>query len=221
MLRSVNLSKVPEYVLDEQKRATMLQHEHKPELTTKPAGRSEWMDVQRALTGGGDGRSCQCCWPIMTSEQWRTSSVDERREFLHAEIDRGTTPGIVCYMDGEAVGWVRVGPRPVQHRILATRVVRTGSSERCDDTSVWAVTCFSVRREARGFGITATLLKSAVEYARLRGARMIEAYPFDNRRVRLSANELFVGALTTFLDAGFVIVSHPTPKRVVVTLRLK
>ena len=198
-------------------------------LYTKPAGPDEWMDVQRALTGGGDGRSCQCCWPVMSSAEWRESSRDERREFLHTQIAAGPAPGIVCYANGDAVGWARVGPRPAQRRITASRVVRKGSHEPLDDVSVWALTCFSVRRQARGIGVMSALLQAAVEHARSGGARILEAYPFDNRcndehadngETPLTANELFVGTVTTFLRAGFHVVGHPTRMRVVVSLKL-
>ena len=192
-----------------------------PSLTTTLAGPRQWRDVQHALTGGGDGRSCQCCWPIMTSAQWQGSSVGERKRLLHQEIRSGPAPGIVCYANGEAVGWVRVGPRPSQHRLANMRVVKQGSRESADDASVWAITCFSVRREARGMGVTKVLLGAAIDYASTSGARVLEAYPFDNRGTRIPSNELFVGALTTFLHAGFNIVSHPTAKRAVVALKLR
>ena len=69
-------------------------------------------------------------------------------------------------------------------------------------------------------GVTAALLEAAVAYARANRARVLEAYPMDNLTGRLPSNELFVGALTTFLHAGFHVVAHPTAKRVVVSLDL-
>lgn len=202
----------------------MSEHKSHQGLYTKLAGPDEWMDVQRALTGGGDGRNCQCCWPVMSSAEWRESSRDGRREFLHTQLATGPAPGIVCYANGDAVGWARVGPRPLQHRVTAMRIVRKGSSEPLDDISVWALTCFSVRREARGTGVMSALLNAAIDYAKSSGARVLEAYPFDNRpenvTAPLSANELFVGTATTFLREGFRIIAHPTPRRLVVSIKL-
>ena len=192
-----------------------------PQLETGLATPDRWADVQHALTGGGDGRTCWCCWPVMPGPQWRSASVDERRDALHSEIVTGPAPGIVCYVDGQAIGWVRVGPRPHQLGLVRTRIVKSGAPDVAQDTSVWGLTCFCVRKEGRGMGVSRTLLDAAVDYARTSGARLLEAYPFDNRTNHFSANELFVGALTTFLDAGFTIRARPTPKRVVVELSLE
>ncbi|WP_309067339.1 GNAT family N-acetyltransferase [Microbacterium sp.] len=190
------------------------------EITTRPATLSEWDAVQAALTGGGDGRSCQCVWPLLANREWDATTVEERQEMLHEEIQAGPPPGLVAYADGEAAGWIRIGPRPGQQRIVRSRVVKNGSSEPLDDASVWAVTCFSVRKEPRRQGINVALLDAAVAYARESGARVIEGYPIATDTTTASANSLFVGALSTYLNAGFREIARPTDKRVVVALEL-
>ncbi|MCI1864996.1 MAG: GNAT family N-acetyltransferase [Bifidobacterium sp.] len=190
-------------------------------ITTMPATIERWHDVQAALTGGGDGRSCQCAWPMMTGAQWRTSSVDERRSRLREELSSGAVPGLVAYVGGVAAGWVRVCPRPLQRHLETSRIVKSGSPEPFGDADVWAITCFSVRNEFRRHGVGAALLRAGVDYARSCGARMLEAYPLDNTASKVSSTSLFVGALTTFLDAGFEVVARPTPTRAVVTLNLR
>ncbi|MFC3591510.1 hypothetical protein ACFONK_14735 [Microbacterium barkeri] len=62
------------------------------EITTAPATTAQWHDVQSALTGGGDGRSCQCMWPVLPNKEWQTTSVDERERMLRDEIDAGPPP---------------------------------------------------------------------------------------------------------------------------------
>ncbi|MDI6943657.1 GNAT family N-acetyltransferase [Microbacterium barkeri] len=191
------------------------------EITTAPATTAQWYDVQSALTGGGDGRSCQCMWPVLPNKEWQTTSVDERERMLRDEIDAGPPPGLVAYADGRAAGWVRVGPRPAQRRVLRSRIVKSGTQESLEDDGVWAITCFSIRREHRGLGITRALLDAAVDYARSNGARVLEAYPIDTDSGRETrSNDLYVGALSTFANAGFKVIAHPTPSRAVVALRL-
>ena len=189
------------------------------EITTSPATMREWDDVQAALTGGGDGRSCQCVWPLLPNAQWRTTSVDERRELLRAEIDAGPPPGLVAYIDGAPAGWARVGPRSAQRRILRSRAVGA-SPEPVDAEDVWAVTCFSVRREHRRKGLNAAFLDAAADYARDRGARVLEAYPIDTTVGKTSTNALYVGSLSTFLAAGFEERARPTATRVLVSRTL-
>ena len=189
-------------------------------ITTEPATTSRWNDVQRALTGGGDGASCQCMWPILRNRDWNQTSTPQRTEMFRAEIDEGPPPGLVAYVDGEAAGWIRVGPRPRQARIPHTRMIAAATTEAFDDESVWAVTCVVVRREHRGVGLTAALLRAAVEYARDAGARVLEAYPVDTRGEQQRANDLYHGTLGTFLRAGFQQKTVMKPGRVLVALDL-
>lgn len=57
-------------------------------ITIEPATSPRWDDVQHALSGGGDGRSCQCIWPVVRNKVWQTTTLDERRDMLQAEIGR-------------------------------------------------------------------------------------------------------------------------------------
>lgn len=186
-------------------------------ITTEPATITRWDDVQHALSGGGDGRSCQCIWPVVRNRVWQTTSLDERRDMLHGEIETGPPPGLIAYVDGEAAGWIRVGPRTVQQRILHTRAITAATAEPLDDDSVWAVTCFVVRKEHRGKGLNAALLASGLDVARASGARLIEAYPVDTSTGSHRSNDLFHGTLSTFLAAGFDRGPALTGGRVLVT----
>jgi GNAT superfamily N-acetyltransferase len=104
-------------------------------------------------------------------------------------------------------------------RLSRTRNYATHSQEPWDDESVWAVSCFVVRKEHRREGLNAKLLSAAVEHARAGGARVIEAYPLDTASGRAkSSNELYHGVLSTFEDAGFRIVERPRPDLAIVSL---
>ena len=86
---------------------------------------------------------------------------------------------------------------------------------------MWAVTCFVVRRAARGRGLAGALLAGAVELARQGGATVVEGYPIDlAERPRTSSAELYHGPLQVFLRAGFTEVARPTPGRPLVRLTL-
>lgn len=189
-------------------------------ITTKKATLAEWGDVQRTLTGGGDGASCQCIWPMLRNKDWNATDRDEREHMLRAEIAGGPAPGIVAYVDGDPAGWIRVGPRPAQRRLAHTRAIVAATAEPFDDDSVWAVSCFSVRKEHRRQGINAALLEAAVAYAREAGARLIEGYPIDTDAVKTTSNGLFHGALSTFLRAGFSTTGDLKHGRPLVVLAL-
>ena len=172
-------------------------------ITIEPATPARFDDAQNALTGGGDGRSCQCQWWTLTNAQFNAISADDRRELLRDEIQGGPPPALIAYVDGEAAGWVRVGPRTAQVRLSRTRKF-AATEEPWDDESVWAVSCFVVRKEHRGAGLNARLLDAAVAFARESGARVVEAYPVDpGAGSKKSSNELYHGVVSTFARAGF------------------
>jgi len=185
-----------------------------------PATADRFDDAEHALTGGGDGPSCQCQWWTLRNEPFRTTTKEEKIEMLRAELATEPSLGLIAYVDGTPAGWVRVGPRVRQARIAATRMITANSPEPLDDPSVWAVTCFVVRKEHRGSGLMARLLDAAVSHARDGGARAVEAYPFDPTVKKRPANELYHGVLQVFTDAGFDIVAQPRPDRALVSLTL-
>jgi ribosomal protein S18 acetylase RimI-like enzyme len=188
-------------------------------ITIMPATAERFDDVEHAFSGGGDGLSCQCQWWTLTNAQFQASGQEDRERMLRAQIAEQPSPALIAYVDGEAAGWVRVGPRTAQPRLSRTRDF-AATSEPWDDPSVWAVTCFVVRKEHRGRGLNQRLLDAAVEHARDNGARVLEAYPNDTSVTRRSANELYRGILSVFENAGFREVARPKPERVIVQLEL-
>lgn len=190
-------------------------------ITIEPATADRFDDAEHALTGGGDGRSCQCQWWMITNTEWQNTTKEQRERMLRDEVGAGPPPALIAYVDGEAAGWVRVGPRTRQIRLGRTRAFTESSQEPWDDDAVWTVSCFVVRKEHRGKGLNARLLEAAIDYARDSGARVIEAYPLDpNAGRKIAVNELYHGVLSTFQDAGFREVARPKPHLAVVSLDL-
>jgi GNAT superfamily N-acetyltransferase len=190
------------------------------QIQVLPATSERFDEVENALTGGGDGRACQCQWWMMPGSRFSALSVEEKTEILREETAASVPPGLVATVDGVGAGWVRVGPRPDHERLARTKLYGKTSPEPWTDTSTWAISCFSVRKEFRGQGLTRRLLDAAVAFARENGARLVEAYPIDTATTKASSNELYHGALTTFLDAGFVETARPRADRPIVALDL-
>ncbi len=183
------------------------------------ASRDRFDDVDRALTGGGDGASCWCQWWMVRAKDFDGMTRDQRRERLKSDLAAEPASGLVAYVDDVPAGWVKVSARTAQPRLALTRNFQQ-SPEPFDDPSVWAVTCFVVRREFRRQGVSAALLDAAVAHARTYGARVVEGYPIDTLVSAASSNDLYHGALSTFLDAGFREVARPAPARPIVSLTL-
>jgi GNAT superfamily N-acetyltransferase len=137
----------------------------------------------------------------------REVPVEERAYRLRQQTDCGhpesdSTSGLVAYLDGEPVGWCAVEPRTAYEGLVRNaRVPWEGREEDKTDGSIWAVTCLFTRVGFRKLGVSHALARAAVDFARERGARAIEAYPMTTKDV--IAEELHVGTEGVFADAGF------------------
>ena len=195
-----------------------------PEVTIVPANEASWEDLRAIFGTRGDPARCQCQWFKTPSSEWRSIPVEERAHRLREQTDCGhpessTTTGLVAYLDGEPVGWCAVEPRNVYVHLRTSRVPWTGRSEDKDDDSVWTVSCFVTRTGFRRLGISRALARAAVDFARERGARALEAYPMITKPGQdIAWGELYVGSRSAFAAAGFTEVSRPTVRRVVMRI---
>ena len=197
-----------------------------PPVTIAPANEASWDDLQAVLGTRGDPSRCQCQrFKMLPKESWASVGVEElsfrfRTQTACGHPESGTTSGLVAYLDGESVGWCAVEPRTAYPRLLRNnRVPWVGRAEDKADDSVWAVTCFVTRPGYRRRGVSRTLARAAVDFARTRGARAIEGYPMlTEPGQEISWGELHVGSRSIFEAAGFEEVGHPTLRRVVMRI---
>jgi GNAT superfamily N-acetyltransferase len=189
-----------------------------------PANEASWNDVQ-AIFGTTDYPSkCLCQRLKVVGWIWRDSTQEQRTEMHRVQTacgnpDAAHTSGLIAYVDDQPAGWVAVEPRTAYPKLRTSPVPWRGRNENKDDDSVWAVTCFTVRKGYRGRGLTYPLARATIGYARERGARALEAYPMITQPGKeITWGEVHVGARQVFVDAGFVQVSQPTPRRVVMRI---
>jgi GNAT superfamily N-acetyltransferase len=193
-------------------------------LRIVPANEASWDDLQTVLGRRGEAARCQCQWFRTPAAQWRSVPVAERAARLREQADcddpvAETTSGLVAYLDGAPAGWCAVEPRPAYPHLLGSRVVWAGRDEDPTDARVWSVVCFVTRAGFRRRGVSAALAAAAVDHARRRGAAALEGYPMVTLPGRpVPWGELHVGSSSVFADAGFVEVSRPTARRVVMRI---
>jgi GNAT superfamily N-acetyltransferase len=192
-------------------------------ISVVPANQASCDDLRTLFGTRGAAATCQCQrYKLQARESFRSFPVEERARRLAEQTECGNpesdnTSGLVAYLDREPVGWCAVEPRTQYEGLLrAFRVPWDGRDEDKTDDTVWAVTCLFVRAGFRKRGISRTLARAAVAFARERGARAIEAYPIITKNV--IAEELHVGTPSVFGDAGLVELSRPSLRRVVMRL---
>jgi len=92
--------------------------------------------------------------------------------------------------------------------------------KRVDQKPVWSIVCFFVDPKERGQGITRALLQGAIDYARSKGATLLEAYPQD-KKVRSQPDSMWFGAKSLYDGAGFKEVARRKATRPVVRRALR
>ncbi|MDH6266767.1 GNAT superfamily N-acetyltransferase [Rhizobium sp. SG_E_25_P2] len=173
------------------------------EFSALPLTGANFPDWETVMGAQGGCYGCWCTYFRLKSEARDAMSRDDRKHYMHDIVQNGAAPGIIGYLNGVAVGWVQVGPRMDVPRWNGVRTVSHPVDQAdAQDENVWAVSCFFVVRSQRGKGLSHRLLGAAVEFARQRQARVLDACPIDKAKQSASVG-LFVGPSRIFHAAGF------------------
>jgi GNAT superfamily N-acetyltransferase len=193
------------------------------ELEILPLTRERMPDLAQLFGQGGDPKWCWCASFRLRGMTFQNASATENRAVLEAAVDdlQGRAPGLIAYRDGEAIGWVSLGPREDYERLQHSKVLAP-----IDDKPVWSIVCFVVGRRSRGHGVASALLEAAVEYARQHGATLLEGYPVETDGGRIASANVYKGTVSMFERAGFEVVerrqwNRSTPVRPIVRRRIR
>ena len=144
---------------------------------------------------------CWCTYFRLAPKDRRNNDREANKSHMKQRVMVGPPPGILAVEEGIAIGWLQVGPRAdVPQWNSARRVSAPLEDATANDPQVWAMSCFFVAKPARKRGLTRRLIESGLDFARLNGARLVEACPMDRSKSPLS---LFVGSSHIFREAGF------------------
>ncbi len=185
-------------------------------LDIHPLTRDRWDDLVTLFDRPGDPKGCWCMYYRVRGREFAELWGEGARAAFRMVVEEGPPPGLLAYRDGAPVGWCAVAPREAYPRILRSPVLRPLD----DAPACWAVVCFYVRRDERRGGVAAALLQAAVAFAAANGARMVEGYPKDTAGATRSANEVFMGSVSMFAEAGFTEAGRRSPTRPIMRLEL-
>lgn len=172
-------------------------------VTIKPATAEVFDDVCTVMAPKKETTpACWCLAMRVSSGDPRIADPRDRPKVLKELCAADIPPGVLAYVDGEVAGWCSVSPRSSYHRLAKSRVI-----PHVDDQPVWSVVCFLIRAQYRRQGLAGELLEGAVDFARVRGATVVEGYPADTQGDRIDVSSAYVGSLTLFERHGFTEVS--------------
>ena len=123
-------------------------------------------------------------------------------------VKNGPPPGLLAYAGKQPVGWCALGPRPSYSALERSRTLKP-----VDEKPAWSVVCFFVTKPFRGRGLSVKLLRAAADYARRKGARILEGYPVDTRKGRWADPFVYTGTVSVFRRAGFREVARRSATR--------
>ena len=159
---------------------------------------------------------CRMCWCLafrLPPSVRRDMKGDVRKKHMAKVVKAGPPPGLLAYKDKAPVGWIAIAPRPATPEFNIGRKSSAVVDEAdANDPGVWAATCFFVRKDARGQGVTAALVGAAEGWAKKNGAKRIEACPMAHQEKRSTAG-LFVGPKRVFDRAGYATIVERKPGR--------
>jgi GNAT superfamily N-acetyltransferase len=188
-------------------------------ITIHAATPERWPDVERLF---GERGACGGCWCMtwrLPRKKFEQGKGTGNKRALKRLVTSGEVPGILGYVGSEPVAWCAVAPREVYPVLERSRVLKP-----VDDKPVWSVSCLFVLKAYRRRGVSVQMLEAAVEFARRRGAKIIEGYPVEPWLERAPDAFIWTGTPSAFLKAGFKEIerrskTRPIMRRVIVRAR--
>jgi len=182
----------------------------KDQLIFKPVTMGEWPDLQKLFGPNGADGGCWCMWWRIKRSEFDRNHGEQNRRAMEAIIHSGDVPGLLAYLETEPIGWCSVAPREAFPVLDRSPVLK-----RVDDQPVWSIVCFYIARKYRRSGLEGLLIEAAVDYARSRGAKIVEAYPVDPATGQFDSGSAFTGTIGTFRRLGFEEVARRSKRRAV------
>ena len=189
-------------------------------VAVRPLTSARWSDLEAVFNARGCSvaRGCWCMYYRVSGKGPLTRpGIDQparAKRALEALAAKCPPPGLIGYRGKTPVGWISLGPRADYAKLANSPVMKP-----VDDEPVWSIVCFVVPSEFRQQGVARQLLAGAVEYARKRGVRLLEAYPVDKAEPSARTGSWF-GSRRMFDEADFREVARRRADRPLMRLRL-
>jgi hypothetical protein len=174
-------------------------------LSFHPLTSERWQDFETLFGKNGACAGCWCMYWYQTHTEFIHSQYEPNRLAMKALVESGEIPGLMAYQGETPVGWVSVAPREKYASLQRSRVLAP-----IDDQSVWSIVCYYIPAKHRKKGLMVYLTQIAKDYARSKGAHLLEAYPMD-KETRLSSLSAYMGVKSVLEKAGFKEVLRRSP----------
>jgi GNAT superfamily N-acetyltransferase len=176
---------------------------------------SNWKEFEELMGEKGGCGNCWCMYFRLPYKTFQKNKPDGNKKLMKQLVNKGMPQGLIAFIDKQPAGWIAFAPREDYMKIENSRVFK-----RIDDKPVWSITCFFVKKEFRHKGLSRHLIKGAVDFARKKKIKILEAYPAIPYAENVPHPFLWVGVLSSFIKNGFKIVQQHNKSRAMVRLVL-
>jgi GNAT superfamily N-acetyltransferase len=179
-----------------------------PQLKIRPVSADTWADFDTLFSARGGPSYCWCMAWRADHKNPKMATKAGRKAGMRKLVKDGVPVGLLGYLDREPVAWCSIAPFDT-HQTRPRKLAEGEATQR-----IWSVTCFFVRRDLRGQGLTHQLLAAAVKHARKHKARLVEGYAVKPD----SPSYRYMGFVPMFKAAGFDEVAREGTRRHVMQL---
>lgn len=172
--------------------------QHTEDLVCKPLTLARWPDFERLFGQRGACGGCWCMWWRLKRSEFDRQKGAGNKRAMKALVASGEVPGLLAYAGQEPIAWCAVAPREHYPSLDRSRIL-----QRIDETPVWSVVCFFVKKSHRNRGISIRLLQAAIAYVRQQGGQIVEGYPVEPQTDTLPTVFAWTGLSSAFKQAGF------------------
>jgi GNAT superfamily N-acetyltransferase len=177
-------------------------------LNFYPLTLNRWKDLEKLFGERGACGGCWCMWWRLSRSEFEQGKGKKNKVALKRIVKSGEVPGILAYAEGKPIAWCSIGPREAFPRLEKARALK-----RIDDKPIWSVVCLFIDKGSRKKGVSGGILKAAVEYAKKKGAKIVEGYPIEPKKGRWPDAFVWTGVPSAYLKAGFKEVHRSSPSR--------
>ncbi|HHC71828.1 MAG TPA: GNAT family N-acetyltransferase [Thiotrichales bacterium] len=179
-----------------------------PDLVVAPLTIDRWGDFEKLFGARGACGGCWCMTPRLSRTEYERNKGEGNRRAMEAIVRSGEIPGILGYLEGEAIAWCAVAPRERFSWLERSRLFRP-----VDDRPVWSIVCLFIDRRRRNRGVSVGMIESACRFAASEGARWVEAYPVEPKSPQMPPVFAWHGIASAFRRAGFEEVVRRSSSR--------